>query len=100
MPVCKIRKTDILTLPQLRHVSIIKGIPMANRITPEAQLMIGIFEFAKNIVTIALGIVLGGYLILRIAEYRAHDMLMQFRANLQSSTPHKPPAGIRPMPMK
>lgn len=51
---------------------------MANRITPEAQLMTGLFVFIKNIVTIALGIVLGGYLILKIAEHKAQDMVRAF----------------------
>ena len=60
---------------------------MANRITPEAQLMTGLFVFFKNIVTIALGIVLGGYLILKIAEYRAHDLLKEFRESQRNAMP-------------
>lgn len=73
---------------------------MANRVAPEAQLMIGIFTFAKNIVTIALGIVLGGYLILQIAEHRAQQMLTQFRENLQDVTHRNQSPGIPPRPMK
>ena len=84
----------------MRHNLITKGSSMANRTTPEAQLMIGIFEFAKNIVTIALGIVLGSFLIMQIAEYRAREIMMNVRENLQNSTPHKPPAGILPGQMK
>jgi len=53
--------------------------------------MIGLFTFAKNIVTIALGIVLGGYLILRIAEYRANDVMAKFRESAQSAP--RNPAG-------
>jgi hypothetical protein len=67
---------------------------MPPRVTPEAQLMIGLFTFAKNIVTIALGIVLGGYLILRIAEYRAKDMMAKFQESVQSAP--RNPAGVRP----
>lgn len=73
---------------------------MANRITPEAQLMLGIFEFAKNFVTIVLGIALGSYLILQIAEYIAREMEKSVRENLQNSAPHNAPAGIRPRQMK
>lgn len=73
---------------------------MASRITPEAQLMLGIFEFAKNVVTIALGIALGSFLIMQIAEYRARKIMMNVRENLQNSTPHNPPAGIHPRLIK
>jgi len=68
---------------------------MPARVSPEAQLMIGIFTFAKNIVTIALGIVLGGYLILQIAEYRANELLTKFQGQMQHAAPLNPPPGIQ-----
>lgn len=71
---------------------------MANRVSPESQLMIGMFNFAKNIVTIALGIVLGGYLILQIAEYRTKEILTKFQQQMQNAGPVDPPLGIRPPP--
>ena len=62
---------------------------MVNRITPEAQLMTGLFVFFKNIVTIALGIVLGGYLILKIAEHKAQDMVRALQESQRNAVPFK-----------
>ena len=60
---------------------------MARRVSPESEIMLGLFNFVKNIVTTALGIVLGGYLILQIAEYRAKEMLTKFQEQVQHAAP-------------
>jgi len=72
---------------------------MSARVSPETQLMIGMLNFIKNIVTIALGIVLGGYLMLQIAEHRAKETLTKFRENLQQNAPQNPKPQIHPRQM-
>lgn len=63
---------------------------MASRVPPETKVMIGLFNFVKNIVTIALGIVLGGYLILQIAEYRAKELMTKFQEQRRHAIPRDP----------
>lgn len=56
---------------------------MAQRISPETELMIGIFNFFKNIVIVALGVVLGAYLLLEIAEYRTKEAVTRLQEQMQ-----------------
>lgn len=56
---------------------------MKQRISPETELLVGIFNFIKNIVTVALGVVLGAYLLLQIAEYRAKEAVKRFQQEMR-----------------